>query len=52
MSGKNGNAEAVINKPLRHFKVSYVRVRHEDRKTGFTRRISRHASLVHSIILP
>lgn len=45
MSGKNGNAEAVINKPLRHFKVSYVRVRHEDRKTGFTRRISRHASL-------
>ena len=45
MSGKNGNAEAVINKPLRHFKVSYVRVRHEDGKTGFTRRISRHASL-------
>ncbi|HCJ6373209.1 SymE family type I addiction module toxin [Citrobacter sp. HN-141] len=45
MSDKNGNTTGVITKPVRRLTVGYVRKRHEDRKTGFTLRISRHASL-------
>ncbi|HAT8012567.1 SymE family type I addiction module toxin [Citrobacter rodentium] len=37
--------KAAITKPLRRLKVGYVRKRHEDRKTGNTRRYTRHASL-------
>ncbi|BBV29529.1 MULTISPECIES: SymE family type I addiction module toxin [Citrobacter] len=45
MSDENGTTAVVITKPVRRLKVGYVRKRHEDRKTGFTLRISRHASL-------
>lgn len=45
MTDKNGKIAVAITKPVRRLKVGYVRKRHEDPKTGFTRRISRHASL-------
>ena len=45
MSDKNGTTAVAITKPVRRLKVGYVRKRHEDPKTGYTRRISRHASL-------
>ena len=45
MSDKNDKIAVAITKPMRRLKVSYVRKRHEDPKTGYTRRISRHASL-------
>ena len=45
MSDKNGSTAVTITKPVRRLKVGYVRKRHEDPKTGYTRRISRHASL-------
>ena len=45
MFDKKGKSAEVITKPVRRLKVSYVRKRHEDRNTGFTLRISRHASL-------
>lgn len=37
---------AVRAKPARQVKVSYVRKRHQDPKTGRTRHYSRHPSLV------
>lgn len=45
MTTETGSIEAAITKPFRRLKVSYVRKRHEDPKTGNTRRYSRHASL-------
>ncbi|HEM7417123.1 MULTISPECIES: SymE family type I addiction module toxin [Citrobacter] len=45
MSDKNGTTAVAITKPVRRLKVGYVRKLHEDPKTGYTRRISRHASL-------
>ena len=45
MFDKKGKSAEVITKSVRRLKVSYVRKRHEDPKTGYTRRISRHASL-------
>ncbi|AUT95894.1 MULTISPECIES: SymE family type I addiction module toxin [Citrobacter] len=45
MTDQNGKIAVAITKPVRRLKVGYVRKRHEDPKTGFTRRISRHASL-------
>ena len=45
MFDNKGKSAEVITKPVRRLKVSYVRKRHEDPKTGYTRRISRHASL-------
>lgn len=45
MTTEISHTEATISKPVRRLKVSYVRKRHEDRKTGNTRRYTRHASL-------
>ncbi|CAD7560435.1 Complete genome; segment 2/17 [Citrobacter europaeus] len=45
MTDQNDKIAVAITKPVRRLKVGYVRKRHEDPKTGFTRRISRHASL-------
>lgn len=45
MTDQNGKIAVAITKSVRRLKVGYVRKRHEDPKTGFTRRISRHASL-------
>ncbi|WOU43626.1 SymE family type I addiction module toxin [Citrobacter portucalensis] len=45
MFDKKGKTAVAITKPVRRLKVSYIRKRHEDPKTGYTRRISRHASL-------
>lgn len=45
MTTEISNTEIAIIKPVRRLKVGYVRKRHEDRKTGNTRRYSRHASL-------
>jgi len=45
MTIEAGNTDTAIVKPFRRLKVSYVRKRHEDPKTGNTRRYSRHASL-------
>lgn len=45
MSTDNVQTPMIIAKPVRRLKVGYVRRRYEDRRTGFTLRISRHASL-------
>lgn len=45
MADENGRAAGIITKPVRRLTVGYVRKRYEDRRTGFTLRISRHASL-------
>ena len=45
MTIEAGSPEVAIIRPFRRLKVSYVRKRHEDPKTGNTRRYSRHASL-------
>lgn len=45
MTIEAGSPEIAIIRPSRRLKVSYVRKRHEDPKTGNTRRYSRHASL-------
>lgn len=45
MTFETDTHNAAISKPFRRLKVSYVHKRHEDRKTGNTRRYSRHASL-------
>ncbi|MTH47291.1 SymE family type I addiction module toxin [Intestinirhabdus alba] len=45
MSHESAKTQPTIAKPFRHLTVSYVRKRHEDRKTGRTLRYSRHASL-------
>ena len=45
MDRESVKAQQAIVRPLRHLTVGYVRKRHEDPKTGNTRRYSRHASL-------
>ena len=45
MTIEAGSPEIAIIRPFRRLKVSYVRKRHEDPKTGNTRRYSWHASL-------
>ncbi|MBA7800185.1 type I toxin-antitoxin system SymE family toxin [Citrobacter freundii] len=45
MSTDNIQTAMIIAKPVRRLTVGYVRRRYEDRRTGFTLRISRHASL-------
>ncbi|EPK7285764.1 SymE family type I addiction module toxin [Citrobacter farmeri] len=45
MTIETGSSEVAISRPFRRLKVSYVRKRHEDPKTGNTRRYTRHASL-------
>ena len=45
MSTDNVQTPMIIAKPVRRLKVGYVRRRYEDRRTGFTLRIRRQASL-------
>ena len=45
MSAQHPTAARGIARAIRQLTVGYVRKRHEDPKTGYTRRISRHASL-------
>ncbi|MEG1123915.1 MAG: SymE family type I addiction module toxin [Citrobacter sp.] len=45
MPTDNAQTAMIISKPVRRLRVGYVRRRYEDRHTGFTLRISRHASL-------
>ncbi len=45
MATDNSQPAAIISKPMRRLTVGYVRKRYEDRQTGYTLRISRHASL-------
>jgi len=45
MAKQDCNADSTISKTQRRYKVGYVSVRHEDRRTGMTTYYNRHPSL-------